>query len=140
MNNLEIKQFAHLNEICNFHQLICNNNLYLINIVFFVLFKCEPVSIYFMLQYQDGESRRQNPEGEGRRRHSSVDDIKSKMLQLDRATLERKDSNLSESSDTSLELQSIMRQETLSTGTDSTDKTDSTVIRMDEDVFSSPEW
>lgn len=66
--------------------------------------------------------------------------MKTKILQLDRATLERKDSNLSESSDTSLELQSIMRQETLSTGTDSTDKTDSTIIRMDEDVFSSPEW
>ncbi|XP_071161735.1 microtubule-associated serine/threonine-protein kinase 3-like isoform X2 [Mytilus edulis] len=90
-------------------------------------------------EYQDGESRRQNPEGESRRRHSSVDDMKTKILQLDRATLERKDSNLSESSDTSLELQSIMRQETLSTGTDSTDKTDSTIIRMDEDVFSSPE-
>ena len=58
-----------------------------------------------------------------------------------KAALERKDSNQSESSDTSLELQSIMRREPISsTATDSTDKTDSNTLRLDEDVFSSPEW
>ena len=60
---------------------------------------------------------------------------------LEKAALERKDSNQSESSDTSLELQSIMRRDTTSTGTDSVDKTDSSTLRqLDEDVFSSPEW
>jgi hypothetical protein len=60
---------------------------------------------------------------------------------LEKAALERKDSNQSESSDTSLELQSIMRRDTTSTGTDSVDKTDGSTIRqLDEDVFSSPEW
>lgn len=60
---------------------------------------------------------------------------------LEKAALERKDSNQSESSDTSLELQSIMRRDTTSTGTYSVDKTDGSTIRqLDEDVFSSPEW
>jgi hypothetical protein len=60
---------------------------------------------------------------------------------LEKAALERKDSNQSESSDTSLELQSIMRRDTTSSGTDSVDKTDGSTIRqLDEDVFSSPEW
>lgn len=60
---------------------------------------------------------------------------------LEKAALERKDSNQSESSDTSLELQSIMRRDTTSSGTDSADKTDGSTIRqLDEDVFSSPEW
>ena len=60
---------------------------------------------------------------------------------LEKAALERKDSNQSESSDTSLELQSIMRRDTTSTGTDSVDKTDGSTIRqLYEDVFSSPEW
>lgn len=88
--------------------------------------------------YSKIDELHENLDSESRRRHSSADDMRARVLE--KAALERKDSNQSESSDTSLELQSIMRRETASTGTESGDKTSTSTIRqLDEDVFSSPE-
>jgi len=58
---------------------------------------------------------------------------------LEKQALDRKDSNQSESSDTSLEVQTFMKRDCSSTGTnDGTDRIDGT-LKLDEDVFSSPE-
>ena len=74
-----------------------------------------------------------------RRRHSSADEMRTRLLE--KKALERKDSNQSETSDTSLELQHIMKRDLGSVDSTDTTKTDSNTIRhIDEDVFSSPEW
>lgn len=84
--------------------------------------------VYLLLQ--------QARERENRRRHSSADEMRTRLLE--KQALERKDSNQSETSESSLEVQSLLRRDT--TSTESTDRTDASTIRFDEDVFTSPEW
>ncbi|XP_055956452.1 microtubule-associated serine/threonine-protein kinase 3 isoform X3 [Patella vulgata] len=66
-----------------------------------------------------------------RRRHSSADDFRTRVLE--KQALERKDSNQSECSDTSLEIRSVLRKDSSDT-TDS--RTDASTVKLDEDVFS----
>ena len=65
-----------------------------------------------------------------RRRHSSADDFRTRVLE--RRALERKDSNHSESSEGSQELRGVLRKD--SSHSDSTDSRQSDV-KLDEDVF-----
>lgn len=74
------------------------------------------------MNYQDQKSKE-------RRRHSSADDFRTRVLE--KQALERKDSNHSESSEGSLELRPILRKD--SSYSDSTDKPDGT--KLEEDVF-----
>ena len=73
-----------------------------------------------------------------RRRHSSADEMRTRLLE--KKALERKDSNQSESSENSLELQSYLtaphRERALSDVTDT--KLDMSLVKTgDEEVFSS---
>ncbi|OWF46091.1 Microtubule-associated serine/threonine-protein kinase 2 [Mizuhopecten yessoensis] len=82
------------------------------------------------------ESKEKEKEKENRRRHSSADEMRTRLLE--KQALDRKDSNQSEGSDSSAEIQGYLRRDTSSTLVDPTDRNDGS-MKLDEDVFSSPE-
>ncbi|XP_056019812.1 microtubule-associated serine/threonine-protein kinase 3-like isoform X4 [Ostrea edulis] len=87
--------------------------------------------------YYKIDEMNESKDKDDRRRHSSADEMRTQLLQ--KQALERKDSNQSESSDTSLELQQLMKKETSSGDTSDTCKdSDSSGIKLDEEVFVSP--
>ncbi|XP_060070360.1 microtubule-associated serine/threonine-protein kinase 3-like [Ylistrum balloti] len=82
------------------------------------------------------ELHEQSKEKENRRRHSSADEMRTRLLE--KQALDRKDSNQSEGSDSSSEIQGYLRRDTSSTLVDTLDRNDGS-MKLDEDVFSSPE-
>ncbi|XP_041358268.1 microtubule-associated serine/threonine-protein kinase 3-like isoform X2 [Gigantopelta aegis] len=101
------------------------------DILFHSFSSCSPrySRVYSRIQEELTEERREKD----RRRHSSADDFRTRVLE--KQALERKDSNQSEGSESSLELKSILRKDSLHSDNDS--RTDASTIKMDEDVFSS---
>ncbi|XP_069126975.1 microtubule-associated serine/threonine-protein kinase 3-like isoform X2 [Argopecten irradians] len=86
--------------------------------------------------YSKIEELHENKEKESRRRHSSADEMRTRLLE--KQALDRKDSNQSEGSDSSTEIQGYLRRDTSSTLVDTLDRNDGS-MKLDEDVFSSPE-
>ncbi|XP_046356906.2 microtubule-associated serine/threonine-protein kinase 3-like isoform X5 [Haliotis rufescens] len=79
--------------------------------------------------------RVKDPNERDRRRHSSADDFRTRVLE--KRALERKDSNQSESSEGSIEVRNAFRKDSTDRQSDTTDsRTDASTIKMDEDVFS----
>ncbi|KAL3869847.1 hypothetical protein ACJMK2_042478 [Sinanodonta woodiana] len=81
------------------------------------------------LQEDTGEWRIQD-----RRRHSSADEMRTRLLE--KKALERKDSNHSDHSDSSLELQSVLSQQRIRASSDTEmSKTENSAMRLEDNVF-----
>nr|KAG5689984.1 hypothetical protein BaRGS_008529 [Batillaria attramentaria] len=98
------------------------------DILFHSFSSCSP---RYSKVYSKIEELHQDEQARDRRRHSSADDFRQRVLE--RRALERKDSNQSESSDGSQELRGILRKD--SAQSDSADSGSIAASKLDEDVF-----